>query len=214
MRHLNFLRFLLGSAGLAAASARATEFSADAGASYFWLHHGQYEAGPQPFARDEPGRWAPYVALNAGFTPHVGLRFAYHYLREDEAVVAFGSPPGNPPSPLTMVVFGHYRDRVHLASLSPEFSWRAGQSVSFAIAPLLNWVASKGVVSYSTTSPLLTLVAPRERNATGFTLGAAARIAWALSPRWALTASYQYVDLDPSFGRRADALLGGMRWTF
>src|SRR4051812_8819162 len=128
MKISSLLRFVLPGVGLAATVLPAAEFRPEVGASYFSFHDARYEGSQAPFQTDEPGQWAPYVAVTAGFSPHVGLRLAYHYVRDIEATVGYGSPPG---TLLPVVVYGHYRDTVHLLSLSPEFSWQLNPKLSF-----------------------------------------------------------------------------------
>jgi hypothetical protein len=206
--------FLLISALVAASAIGAPTFHAEGGASYFVIRDARLEPAPDPLAVDEPRKVAPFVGVTYDMTDQIAFRFSYHYLSDVRTTVVFGSPPGSPPSPLPIIIWGHYEDDVHLVTVAPEFKWRIGPTVTFSIAPQVNWVASRGVVSYSTTNPLVLLLAPRERDDEGLTLGGSARIRWALGSRAAISLGYQYVDLDPSFGRKAHAFTGGLQWSF
>lgn len=199
---------------LVCAARAATSFQAEAGASYFFLREARLERAPTPLSTDEPGKFAPFVAGSLAFNERVALRLSYAFLDNARATAVFPGPPGVPPSPLAVVVWGRYRDDVHVVSLAPEFTWTLRPRLAFAVAPQVNWVASRGVVSYSTNSALLLLVAPQPRNDDGLTLGAAAKLRWTLGARASLSLGYEYVDLAPSFGRRAQVLSGGWRWNF
>lgn len=183
----------------------------EVGVSYFALRDTELERGSYPLWTDEPSETSPFVAATYEFNERFGLRLSYHYLDDVRTTTQLGSPPG---SPLAVVVWGHFNDDVHLFSAAPEFRWSLAPKLTFAIAPQLNWVASKGVVSYSTNDPLVLLVAPRKWDDDGVTLGGSARFLWSLGRRAALTLGYQYLDLDPSFGREAHVVSGGVQWSF
>ena len=190
-------------------------FHAEAGASAFFLRqHGPLEPGPAPLSVDNPTKVAPFLAGTFAFSERFGLRLSYHHLNDVETTAMFGSPPGLPPSPLPIVVWGHYRDDLHLFSVMPEFKWRWNGALSVGLAPQLNWLESKGVISYSTDSALILLMGPRARDDDGFTLGGAARLHWTLGTRASLSLTYQYSDLAPSFHRRAHVLSAGIEWKF
>lgn len=189
-------------------------YQVEAGATLFTFESGQFEPGPTPLVTDDPPEVAPYVAMTYGFTDQFGLRLAYHYLNDVRATVEFGSPPGFPPSPLPVVVWGHYRDDVHVVSLAPEFSWSLSRAFTVTLGPQLNWVASRGTISYSTNALALTLLAPRPQRDEGFTAGGTARLNWSIGARTAITVGYHYLDLDPSFDRKAHAFSGGLQWKF
>lgn len=202
---------LLAAAALTSAARAATAFQAEAGASYYFLRDARLEGAPTPLSTDEPGKLAPFIAGSLAFNERVALRVSYAYLDHARSTAMF---PGPPNSPLTVVVWGHYRDDVHVVSVAPEFTWALGPRLAFAVAPQVNWVASRGVVSYSTNSALILLVGPQARHDDGFTLGGAAKLRWTLGARSALSLGYEHVDLAPSFGRRAHVLSGGWRWKF
>jgi hypothetical protein len=193
----------------------APAFHAEAGASAFFLRqHGPLEPGPAPLSVDCPTKVGPFLAGTVAFSDRFGLRLSYHRLDDVGTTAKFGGPPGLPPSPLPVVVWGHYRDDVHLFSLRPEFKWRLGRALSAGLGPQLNWVESEGVISYSTDSALILLMAPRERDDDGFTLGGAARLDWTPGTRSSLSLTYQYIELGPSFHRRAHVLSAGIEWKF
>jgi hypothetical protein len=153
----------------------------------------------------------PFVAGTIGFTEHLGLRLSYTYLRGVETTTEFGLPIG---ALLAINVQGHYRDDINLASAAPEFTWNLGAKLALAVAPQVNWVRSRGVVSFSTNNPAVLLVAPRSRNDDGFTFGGSARLVYSFGARAAVAVGYQYVDLEPSFGRTANVFSGGVQWKF
>ena len=189
-------------------------FVAEAGASHFEFRGGSLDGSIGALAVDEPARVAPYLAFAREFSDRFGLRLSYHFLDNVRTTAVFGGPPGVPPSPLPVVVWGHYLDDVHLLTLSPEFKWRLAPKMSFSFAPQLNWIASRGLVRYSSDSAFILLVGPQRRNDDGFTPGGATRLTWSLGPRAALTLGYQYSDLEPSFDREAHVFSGGFAWRF
>jgi hypothetical protein len=193
----------------------APKFHAEVGASAFLLRQrGALEPGPAPLTVDSPTKFSPFVAGTFAFWERFGLRLSYHHLNDVETTAEFGSPPGIPPSPLPIVVWGHYRDDVHLFSLMPEYTWNLARGLKLGIAPQLNWVASEGVIRYSTNNALILLMAPRQRDDHGFTLGGGARLLWALGARATLSLGYHHSDLGPSFHRRAHVLSAGFAWKF
>jgi hypothetical protein len=181
------------------------------GVSYFFLRHTALERGSYRLSIDEPEKFAPFVAANAELNDWLGLRFSYTFVNNARTTAMLGSPPG---SPLTVVVWGHYDDDIHVVSAAPEFKWRFTPALSLGVAPQVNWVASRGTISYSTDNPTVLLVGPRDRHDDGFTLGGSARLLWSLSARATLTLGYQYLDLDPSFDREAHVISGGLQWKF
>lgn len=208
---MNF-RSIVFLAVFAAVPAFGAGFQAEAGVSYFNFIDGQYERNPPlALSKDEPNRAAPFVAVSHAFTPRLALRLSYQFVNNARATIEHGSPPG---SMLPIVVFGHYRDDIHVVGLAPEFNFNLTPRFSFALAPKLNWVASRGMVAYSTTDPLILLVGPQSRSEHGFTAGGAARVQWSLGPRAAVTAGYEYSDLDPSFERKAHIFSAGLAWRF
>lgn len=190
------------------------QWTAEAGAGYFRPENAHLESSPTPLTLDEPSRLAPYVAATYGFTPRFGLRMSYQFVNNARATAQFGSPPGSQPPVLPIVVWGHYHDDIHVVSAAPEFTWPLAPQLTIGIAPQLNWVASRGRVSYSTDYPLILLVAPRDRNEDGLTLGGSVRVRWALGPRASAVAGYQYIDIEPSFDRTAHVFSGGLQWKF
>ena len=205
-----FLSLLLLLSALAAPVIASPTIEPEAGVSYFVLRHTQIQPGAVTSV-DEPTATVPFVAVTGGFTDHFGLRLSYHYLRNVDTVTRYNVPPG---SLLQILVWGHYEDDVHLFSAAPEFKWSLAPRVMFAIAPEVNWVASKGMISYSTNGAALTLVAPQTRNDHGFTLGGSTRLVWSLGRHAAVALGYQYVDLDPSFGRVGHVFSGSVQWEF
>jgi hypothetical protein len=201
----------LGLGGALLAAARASALEPEAGVSVFALRHTRAEGGTHVLARDEPTRLAPYVAARHAFNERFALRLSYQFVGHAESVTEYGSPPG---SPLAVVVWGHYRDDIHVVSAAPELAWALSRELSLSLAPQVNWVASRGVVSYATTNATVLLVGPRTRREEGFTLGGALRASWSFTRRAALSAGYEYLDLDPSFGRQAHVFSGGVRWKF
>lgn len=172
------------------------------------------EAAPAPLAQEQPGKWAPFLAAHIPLTDRFGLRFACDYLDDARTTATYGSPPGHPPSPLAVVVTGHYRDDVQIFSVAPEWRWQPSPDFGLALAPQLNWVVSRGIVGYSSTDALILLIAPQPRREQAFTAGAGARVDWAIGARGALSLGYRYVDLAPSFERKAHALSAGVTWKF
>ena len=197
---------------LPAAAARA--ITLEAGTSYFLLRHERFEVSPAPLSVDQSDRIAPFVGLRTALSDRFGLRASYQFVNNVRATAQFGYPPGDPSSPLPIIVWGHYDDDVHVLSLAPEFTWPVAPRLNVALSPQLNWVRSRGLVRYSTDNALILLQAPRERNEDGFTWGGAARLEWAFSAKSGLFASYQFVDLEPSFERQAHVISAGVTWKF
>ena len=156
----------------------------------------------------------PSSAAAYAWTEQFALRLSYQFLNHVEATAQFGSPPGSPPSPLPVVVSGHYQDDIHVVGLAPEFRLAVASAFTLALAPQLNWVGSRGTVGYSSPSALILFAPPRERNADGFTFGGSIRLLWSLGGRASLTLAYQYLDLEPSFGRETHVFSGALRWNF
>lgn len=203
---------LAAAAGASGAPAFTPGFQAEAGVSYFIFDDAQYDnRAPAPTSVDESDRAAPFVAATYAFTPQFGLRLSYQFVNNAEATAEYSQPPG---SLLPIVVWGNYRDDIHVVGLAPEFSFGLTQSISLALAPKLNWVASRGRIAYMTNNPTVQLVGPMRRNDDGFTLGASVRLTWAVGQRTSVNLGYEYVDLDPSFDRKAHVLSAGVAWRF
>lgn len=209
MKNRPFLAFSLA---LAASAGAAPTIQVELGASHFWLRDTHGEDNAAPLSIDEPTKTAPFIAATYAFNDRFGLRLAYHYLDDVHTSAEFGHIPGEVVP--QVVVWGHFRDDVHVLSLAPEFNGSLAPRLKFAIAPQVNWVASRGVVSYSTNDPLVLLIGPRDRDDDGFTFGGSARVIWSLGERAAVSLGYQYIDLDPSFDRTAHVLSGGLLWGF
>ncbi len=192
---------------------------ADVGVSYFGLRGARFEAHPAPFFVDEGSKAAPFVAAGYAFSERFAVRASYHYLHDVKATAGYGHPPGVPGQVvLPVVVYGHYEDDVHLVGLAPELRWAPARKVVITVAPVLNWVASRGVARYSfvRTDPLA-LVAPipdQRHDEAGFTFGGTIGAAWTIGERSALLLSYRYTDLDPSWDREAHILSGALRLKF
>jgi hypothetical protein len=209
----HFLPFLVGII-FALPAAAAQGITLEAGMSYFMLRHEQLEFSPAPLTVDQPDRLAPFVGLRTALTDRFGLRASYQFVNNVRATAQFGYPPGNPSSPLPIIVWGHYDDDLHIFSLAPEITWLVAPRLNVALSPQLNWVKSRGLVRYSTDNALILLQAPRERSDDGFTWGGAARFDWAFSAKSGLFATYQLIDLEPSFERQAHVISAGMSWKF
>ncbi len=212
IRRLNL--FLFAGAAWSACAADAG-FYAEVGASYFSLHHARFERSPEPLqVRGGKARTAPFVSAGYSSGNLLGLRVTYHAIGDIESVAQFGSPPGQgQPVTTPVVVWGHYEDEVHLVTVAPEFTLRAGR-VKIHFAPEVNWVSSRGLATYSSSDPTVSLVQPQRRSEDGFTLGGALGVEYPVTERAAVSLTYHYTDLDPSFGRQAHVLSGGFKWAF
>jgi hypothetical protein len=197
---------------LPAIAARAIE--TEVGASYFVFRNARLEPAPNPLSVDQSSDWAPFIAATYRFNERLGLRVSYEFVDDVRSTAEFGSPPGDPPPPLPVVYWGHYRDDVHIVSAAPEFSWPLWPRWTFSLAPRLNWVASRGDVRYATNSALILLRAPRRRNDRGVTLGGSARFGWSLGPRSSVSLGYSYLDLEPSFDREGHVFSAVVSWRF
>jgi hypothetical protein len=187
----------------------------EAGASYFDLRDARFEPAPAPLqVLQSEHKVVPFIAATHAFNESFALRFSYQYLHDLTASAEFGSPPGDPPSPLAVVVWGRYQDDVHVVSAAPEFRWSLRPRLNLSLAPQLNWVASRGTVAHSSTNALILLRAPYRRNDDGFTLGGSLRLAWSFRAHSALSLGYQYLDLEPSFDRKAHVYSAGWSWQF
>jgi hypothetical protein len=193
---------------------RSAVIEIEAGPSYFFFEGARPEVAPDPLQFDAPDKGGFFVAATYAFTERIGARVAYHQVNNTRIAAQYGSPPGSPPSPLTVVVWGHYRDDIHLITAGPEFKWRPYPRLLLAAGPQVNWIASRGTASYGSETALILFAGPRARNDEGFTWGGAARVAWAVGARTAITAGYQFVDLEPSFHRRAQVMSAGVSWRF
>ena len=205
------LSLVLFNAVLIAPTIASPAIQAEAGASYFVLRDTRSDSSTNVLSVDEPTKVAPFVAATYDFTERVGLRLSYHFLNNVQTTAQHGSPPG---SPIQVIVWGHYRDDIHLFTAAPEFKFPLSPKLSLALSPQLNWVASRGVVSFSTTDPTVLLVGPRERDEEGITWGGSVRALWAIDSRFSISVGYQYSDLDPSFDRQAHIFSGGLLWKF
>lgn len=225
------LSLALLATALALPASAAPRLRFEAGAGYFFFRHARLADQPTAFAIDEPGRLAPFVAVSHDFTERFGLRWSYQHVDDAQTTTEFRwqvvpvdpqinvVPPSTAiPGPVLLFapprVFGHYRDDIHILGLAPEFTWEFGRRLSVVLAPELNWVASRGTVSYSSDSAFVLLVAPRGRREDGFMLGGGAKARWALNERTALSLGYRYLDLEPSFDREAHVISAGVEWRF
>ena len=204
---------LLGAISATSATA-SSAIQPEIGVSYFVLRSTKLEPSPAALSVDEPTKFAPFVAVKCDATPWLGLRLSYHFLNDLHTIANNAVPTGLPLSTLPVTVENHYQDDVHLVSVAPEFTWSVAPQWTVAIAPQVNWVSSRGTISYSTNSPLLSLVAPRARNDDGFTLGGGGWVRWSPGARTTLSLGYHYLDLEPSFGREAHSFSGGVSWKF
>lgn len=203
---------LLGATFVAPAIA-ALDIQTEVGASYFIFRDTRREPMAGFLGTDEPTKAAPFIAVATDLTENIGLRLSYQFVNDVSSTARFSSPSGAP-SLLPTSIWSVQEDDIHLLGLAPEFKWKLAPSLSLALAPELHWVASRGVVSYGTNNPAVSLVAPRTRNDNGFTLGGAARARWSISRQASVSLGYEYVDLDPSFGRRAHVIAAGFGWRF
>jgi hypothetical protein len=208
-----FLTLLAGATALADA-----KFYAEAGASHFALRGARFEKQPNPLTvSDDKGQIAPFVAAGYSFTDTLGLRLSYHFVDDVSGSALYPYPPdyGDIRPLVAVVTWGFYRDDIHLLSLAPELKWPVNGKLKLSFSPSLNWVASRGEVTYSFTS-LSTLIPAlaRKRRDDGFTFGGSVGLTWSVAERVALSAGYHYVDLDPSFNRTAHIISGGLRWEF
>ncbi len=185
-------------------------FEAEAGVSYLIPRKASPE-GFTPNSMDDSGKAGPYIAGSFPLNDFLALRLSYHYFDNLHATATYSSAPG---SMLPVVVYGQYNDDVHLASLASDFKFRVLPQLTLSVAPQLNWVASRGRVAFSTTDPTVLLVGPHNANRSEFTGGASARGVWAFTPHTSVVLSYEYLDLHPSFGRKAHLVSGGVLWVF
>ena len=192
----------------------APSLQTEVGASYFAVRDTRLEGAANLLSVDEPRKFAPFVAVRYACNDRFALRLSWQFLNDARTTATSGAPPGTPPSVPPFVVWSHYEDDVHLLSAAPEFAWNLSPQATFSLAPQLNWVASRGVASYSTLHPLILLPAPRARRDDGFTLGGAAQLRWSIGARTAISVGYQFMDLEPSFGRQANVISAGLQWRF
>jgi hypothetical protein len=210
---------MLAAAAVLAIAARAdTRFFAEAGASHAFVDNSDAAATPGfviVSKHDDSARFAPYVAGGVSFSERFRLRFSYHYLSDlDSRTVEVPEV-----SPAVFPPIQYYRntsDDVHIVGVAPEFTWPLRQRLSLNVSPMLNWVVSRGVISRGSNSPLVSSLPspPLNHRDDAITLGASAGLVWALGERADAAFSYQYTDLDPSFGRTAHLLSAGLRWRF
>lgn len=200
---------------LTTAAAAQTTFYAEAGVSYLALRDARFETAPDPL-RTSGGKSeaAPFIAGGVSFTERFGLRLSYHYVDQINASAQFPSPPAGGPITTPVVVWGYYQDEVHLVGLAPEFRWAAGPKLRFTIAPVLNWVASRGEVWYAAANAAVLPGPSRRPSDEDFTFGGSLGLEWSLTEHAAISLSYQYADLQPSFDREAHLISGALRWNF
>ncbi|HYP17494.1 MAG TPA: outer membrane beta-barrel protein [Opitutus sp.] len=210
---MKLLSSSLFSALIAATAFADSKAYVETGASYIALRDARFESRPDPLHVDGGrSKVAPFIAAGYSFTERLGLRLSYHFLDDIRASAEFPHSPGHGDVHLPVVVWGHYRDDVHLVGLAPELRWARGDKLTFTFSPGLNWVASRGHVSYGTVETVP--MTGRKQSDEGFTLGGSVGLVWALAERSAVSLNYQYTDLDPSFGREAHLLTGGVRFSF
>lgn len=208
------LRFILLGLALSVSAWAQSPIKLEAGVSHFFIRQGNPESGQAPLAIDDPDKTAPFIAASMDLSDLFTLRLSYRYVSDLHTVATYGSPPSAPPPNTPVVVWGHYEDDLHLISFAPEFKWTLSPGWTWAIGPQVNWVASRGRISYSTTDPTVQLVAARGRNDDGFTLGGTTRVSYDLGERSALSLEYQFVDLEPSFNRESHILTASFQWKF
>lgn len=213
MRCLNFA--LLGGLIVATAAAQQNGFYAEVGASYLSLHGERFERSPASSQTlGGKARTAPFITAGYRVDGGLGVRLSYHAIGDIEAAAKFGSPPSQDgPVTTPVVVWGHYEDEVHLVTLAPEFSWPRGK-LTFSLAPEVNWVSSRGRVTYTMEDPTITAIPPRRHSENGFTLGGSIGVSYAIAERTSVSLTYHYTDLDPSFDRQAHVFSAGVKWAF
>ncbi len=156
---------------------------------------------------------APYISAGVSFSERFRLRLSYHYIADLESTQTTtwaGGPTFAPEYDF------HIRssDDVHIVGLAPELIWPVSQRVSLSVSPVLNWVASRGALHFSTNAPNISIIPRIDHRDDDFTFGGAVGLTWALAERMDAVFSYQYTDLKPSFGRTAQLLSAGLRWRF
>lgn len=210
--------FLFAGATALAAPGAFTEI----GLSHFALDGARFEKHPTPVAVwDETSKLAPFVAAGYSFTDGFGLKLSYHYVADISSAAKYNSFPTDGDVQLPVVTMAYYEDDLHVVGLSPEFKFKVGNAVTLAFAPVLNWVANQGRAIYShgvinvapdPSNPQV--VVRRSRDDDGFTVGGSIALLFSLSERSALSFSYQYANLEPSYDREGHILTGAWRWTF
>lgn len=207
------LTFLLTLA-VAAPVVAQPRFYAEAGVSYLAV-----EGTTSPdvhislplLARDhDKTAWSPFIAAGWNLSDHFGLRTAYRYVDGLNVQEAFAIQDGTGTYHLTT----RYSDDLHVVTLAPEFRWRAGHAAVITLSPELNWVHLRESVHTWTNAPAVDPAPPRTRSDEDFSLGGSAAVVWALTARWSLPLRYSYLDLDPSWNRRAHAVSAGLAWQF
>lgn len=189
------------------------KFHVEAGASYLALREANFASNPSyPVAvvRNDRSAWAPYLAGGFSLTDWLGLRLSYHYVDGIESEVN-RTFPGDPSA---YVINHRYSEDIHLLGLAPEFKWQASSALTLFVSPELNWVVVREDARAWTNAPAVTIIPRTTRTEKDFTFGASAGGTWALSESWAVTLAYKYVDLNPSWDRRAHVISGGLRWSF
>lgn len=212
------VRATFATAALSATVVAKAQFYVEAGVSFVGLADGRFERTPDAFFSDDGEEAAPFIAGGYSFSERFGMRASYHYIGDIKASAGYGHPPGMPDPVLPVVVYGHYKDDVHLVGLAPELRWAATEKLKLTFSPMLNWVASRGVARYAYgATPPTTLLAPipnRRHRDEGLTFGASIGMAWMIGERSTLSLSYQYTDLEPSWDRVAHLVSGALRWNF
>lgn len=206
-------RILLVALAVAVPTFAQSNYFAEAGVGYAGLSGARFPTGqilPLADVDADDGAWAPYLAAGYDFSERFALRASYTYLDGADATVTYRGNEGSTQYFLT----NRYEGRGHLLSLAPEFKWRVTPAVVFSVAPELNWLYLRESIATDTNMPHILVMADRVRSEEDLSLGGTASLQWAWSPAWTLAVRYRFVDLDPSWNRKAHVLSGGVIWRF
>lgn len=212
--------------GSSFAVAASPGFFLEAGAGYAFLHGADYASsgfiydtgaaqstitGSQT-VDEEDGVGTAVLAAGYTFSERFGVRLSYQNL--GRATTTFTSDVVIANDVIAAAVHSRYSDQVEIVALAPEFRWAPRRNLTLVFTPEANWVRSDAEIAVVTNHPAIS-VAPRStRTRDEITLGGGVAGEWSVTAHLALVTRYQYVNLEPSWGRHAQIVTGTLQWRF
>lgn len=211
MKYLRLLVLPLIVGSLAQAQPR---YFAEAGVSLALVSRADRSIGSgYTLLREEHDRTeaSPFVAAGIAFSERFRVRASYRFMPNlESSTELMGGGGGVTPFRFST----RSEDDVHVFSIAPEFVWKVRPKLALSLAPVLNAVLSRGDRYTNTDAPHVLVIPRTDHSDEAVTLGGLIGVTWTLGRQTEAVFHYQYVDLKPSFGRTAQLLSAGMRWSF
>ncbi|ACB75773.1 hypothetical protein [Opitutus terrae] len=183
----------------------------EAGVSYVRLSKADLPASSS-FAltevRHDRSAWSPFLAAGWDFSDRVGIRTSYRSVAGVDASTSYNIVDTTG----SYYLRNRYSDDLHVITVAPEFTFRATPSLMLGVSPELNWVYARQTTRTDSNAPMILVLPYHTDSDSGLSLGGSAAMNWAWSPPWSVSLRYSWIDLDPSWNRRAHALSGAVAW--